>query len=87
MQANPGVVTTLENVMHGLESGDVVMFKEVQGMEALNGKQTAVKVLTPYKYSIMGTSGAEFGEHTSGGIATQVKVPKTIHFVSISDSF
>ena len=42
-QANPGVVSALENVMHGFETGDVVTFKEIQGMDALNGKQTAIK--------------------------------------------
>ena len=37
------MVTTLENIMHGLEDGDVVTFKEVQGMETINGKQATVK--------------------------------------------
>ena len=29
--------------MHGFESGDVVTFKEVQGMEELNDKQATVE--------------------------------------------
>jgi ubiquitin-activating enzyme E1-like protein 2 len=36
-KAKPGVVTTLENHLHGFESGDHVSFREVQGMTALNG--------------------------------------------------
>jgi hypothetical protein len=31
------MVTTLDEVRHGLEDGDYVTFTEVQGMEALNG--------------------------------------------------
>ena len=42
-QANPGVVTTLENQMHGLQTGDKVTFKEIVGMEALNGSEHTVK--------------------------------------------
>ena len=32
-QANPGVVSVLEEHRHGLETGDVVMITEVEGME------------------------------------------------------
>eukprot|EP00960_Hanusia_phi_P025110 738341-Hanusia_phi.AAC.4 len=34
---NPGVVTTLDEARHGLESGDYVTFTEIQGMAELNG--------------------------------------------------
>ena len=37
LQENPGMVTTLDEARHGLETGDYVTFTEVQGMEALNG--------------------------------------------------
>ena len=42
-QENPGVVTTLENRMHGLQTGDKVTFKEIVGMTALNGSEQTVK--------------------------------------------
>ena len=42
-QANPGVVTTLENRMHRLQTGDKVTFKEIVGMTALNGSEQTVK--------------------------------------------
>ena len=42
-QANPGVVTTLDNRMHGLQTGDKVTFKEIVGMTALNGSEQTVK--------------------------------------------
>ena len=42
-QANPGVLLTLDNQMHGLEDGDKIEFKEIVGMTALNGTTQAVK--------------------------------------------
>lgn len=43
LQANPGVVTTLDNRMHGLQTGDKVTFKEIVGMTVLNGSEQTVK--------------------------------------------
>ena len=43
LQANPGVVTTLDNRMHGLQTGDKVSFKEIVGMAVLNGSEHTVK--------------------------------------------
>jgi ubiquitin-activating enzyme E1-like protein 2 len=80
-----GVVTTLENKLHGFQSGDVVMFKELQGMTALNGLQFTVNVLSPYKFSICDTTSEIFGEYTGGGIAIQVKVPHKLHFHCLSE--
>lgn len=40
-------------------------------------------VLSPHKFSICDTSGAEFSNYTGGGIALQVKVPLTVTFVSL----
>jgi ubiquitin-activating enzyme E1-like protein 2 len=45
LQESAGVVTCLDNHLHGLESGDIVTFKEVKGMEQLNGLQCVVKGL------------------------------------------
>lgn len=42
-QANPGVVTCLENRVHALETGDVVTFREVKGMTEVNGRQFTIK--------------------------------------------
>ncbi len=33
----------MENMMHGLEDGDHVIFKEVNGMSMLNGKTHQIK--------------------------------------------
>ncbi|KAL8577432.1 hypothetical protein ACOMHN_048067 [Nucella lapillus] len=84
-KANPGVVTSLDNQLHGLETGDVVTFKEVKGMEQINSLQCEVKVLSPTTFSIGDTSGSGFGQYVSGGIMKQLKVPKTVHFKSLED--
>ncbi|XP_076443646.1 ubiquitin-like modifier-activating enzyme 6 [Babylonia areolata] len=84
-KADPGVVTCLDNRLHGLETGDLVTFKEIKGMEQLNSRQCEVKVLSPTTFSVCDTSGSEFGEYESGGIMTQVKVPKTVHFKSLEE--
>ena len=76
-----GVVTCLDEARHGMEDGDYVTFSEVQGMVELNGCQPRkIKVLGPYTFSIGETSN--FSTYVRGGIVTQVKMPKTLHFVS-----
>lgn len=37
LQGNPGVVTCMDNQPHGLETGQSVVFREVNGMVELNG--------------------------------------------------
>ena len=43
LQANPGILLTLDNQMHGLEDGDKIQFKEIVGMTALNGSTQTIK--------------------------------------------
>ncbi|XP_073242373.1 ubiquitin-like modifier-activating enzyme 6 [Porites lutea] len=77
-KANPGVVTTLENRMHGLQTGDKVTFKEIVGMTALNGSEQTVKVLSPYAFSICDTSGPEYKDYEYGGIGRQIKTSSSL---------
>ncbi|ELU01065.1 hypothetical protein CAPTEDRAFT_224089 [Capitella teleta] len=79
---NPGLVTCLENRMHGFETGDTVTFKEVKGMTALNGTQCNIRVVSPFAFTICDTS--EFSEYTDGGICSQVKIPQRMSFNSLS---
>ncbi|XP_071964323.1 ubiquitin-like modifier-activating enzyme 6 [Antedon mediterranea] len=81
---NPGVVTCLDNRMHKFDDGDYITFKEVNGMEKLNGEMHQIKVITPYAYSICDTSGNEYQPHTDGGIACQVKIPVKRKFESLA---
>ncbi|KAL5487808.1 UBA1 [Sanghuangporus weigelae] len=80
-----GIVTCLEETRHGLEDGDFVTFSEIKGMEELNGcEPVKVTVKGPYTFSIGDTS--KFGDYISGGIFTQVKMPKIINFKSLRES-
>lgn len=80
-----GVVTCLDETRHGFEDGDYVTFSEVEGMTQLNGcHPIKINVLGPYTFSIGDTSG--FPDYTRGGIATQVKMPKTVSFKPLRES-
>lgn len=55
-------------------------FTEVKGMAGLNGcEPRKISVKGPYTFTIGDTSS--LGNYTSGGIFTQVKMPKIIEFV------
>lgn len=80
-----GIVTCLDETRHGLEDGDFVTFSEVKGMETLNGcEPRKISVKGPYTFSIGDTRG--LGTYKSGGIFTQVKMPKVLHFKSLQES-
>ncbi|PZC85867.1 ubiquitin-like modifier-activating enzyme 1 [Helicoverpa armigera] len=80
------VVTCLDDTRHGLEDGDYVTFSEVQGMTELNGcEPRKIKVLGPYTFSIGDTTNCS--KYVRGGIVTQVKMPKKIHFKPLKESF
>ncbi|XP_017147936.2 ubiquitin-like modifier-activating enzyme 1 [Drosophila miranda] len=80
-----GVVTCLDETRHGFNDGDYVTFSEVQGMQQLNGCQPIkITVLGPYTFSIGDTSS--YGDYKSGGVATQVKMPKSISFKSLEQA-
>ncbi|XP_013411882.1 ubiquitin-like modifier-activating enzyme 1 [Lingula anatina] len=73
------VVTCLDESRHGYEDGDYVTFSEVQGMTELNDSEPRkITVLGPYTFSIGDTTG--MSDYTRGGIVTQAKMPKTVHF-------
>eukprot|EP00105_Crassostrea_gigas_P035763 XP_019919911.1 PREDICTED: ubiquitin-like modifier-activating enzyme 1 [Crassostrea gigas] len=77
-----GVVTCLYEAHHGYEDGDHITFTEIQGMTELNGcKPIKIKVLGPYTFSIGDTT--KFSNYEQGGVVSQVKTHKTIHFKSI----
>ena len=74
-------MTCLEETRHGLEDGDFVTFSEIKGMKELNGSEPMkVTVKGPYTFSIGDTSN--FSPYVSGGIFTQIKMPKIVNFVS-----
>ncbi|OCF60450.1 ubiquitin-activating enzyme E1 [Kwoniella mangroviensis CBS 10435] len=80
-----GIVTCLDETRHGLEDGDFVTFSEVKGMEGLNGcEPRKVTVKGPYTFAIGDTRG--LGQYKTGGIFTQVKMPKILQFKSLKES-
>lgn len=59
-------------------------FTEVQGMIELNGcEPRKITVKGPYTFSIGDTS--DLGDYKTGGIFTQVKMPKILDFVSYTN--
>ena len=82
-KSDNAVVTTLENRMHGLEDGDSVTFKEVEGMNGVNGKTYRIKVVSPYAFSIGDLTDDCYEPYTHGGMVTQVKLPKKMKFESL----
>ena len=77
-----GIVTCLEDTRHGLETGDHVVFEEVEGMVQLNGGQSRpIKVVGPYSFSIEDTT--HYSNYTGGGRFRQVKLDQTICFQSL----
>ncbi|EUC66339.1 ubiquitin activating enzyme (E1) subunit UBA3 [Rhizoctonia solani AG-3 Rhs1AP] len=81
-----GIVTCLDETRHGLEDGNFVTFSEVKGLEELNGcEPLKVTVKGPYTFSIGDTTNLK-GDYVSGGIFTQVKMPKIIEFKSLRES-
>ncbi|EJU06450.1 ubiquitin activating enzyme [Dacryopinax primogenitus] len=79
------VVTCLDETRHGLEDGDFVTFSEVKGMTELNGcEPRKVSVKGPYTFTIGDTTGLQ--DYISGGIFTQVKMPKIIDFKPLRES-
>ena len=54
---SPGVVSCLEHELHGLEDGDFVTFREVEGMVELNSGEYKVSVVSPKEFSICDTIG------------------------------
>ncbi|CAK9294668.1 unnamed protein product [Gordionus sp. m RMFG-2023] len=81
-----GVVTCLDENRHGFEDNDHITFSEVRGMVELNGcPPRPIKVLGPYTFSIGDTS--KFADYSGGGIASQVKIPKILHFLPYTQAF
>ncbi|OWZ23711.1 hypothetical protein PHMEG_0001347 [Phytophthora megakarya] len=77
----PPVVTVNDDARHGLETGDVVSFREVTGFSFLNdSKPRKVTVTGPFTFTLDVLDDAdkkifEQGQPSSGGYVTQIKQP------------
>ena len=97
-----GVVTTVEDSLHGLQDGDYVIFVEIQGMTELNDQVprkvtvistnicSAIRFLSTHSVidpmSFSIGDTSQFGSYVRNGIFTQVKMPKTFAFKSLRES-
>lgn len=80
-QDSPGVVMCMDNLPHGLQTGQSVVFREVNGMVELNGTAREVSVLSPHSFAIGDTS--QLQPYAHGGFFVLVKTPKTFTFETI----
>ncbi|XP_030643913.1 ubiquitin-like modifier-activating enzyme 6 isoform X2 [Chanos chanos] len=80
-QENPGVVTSMDSRAHGLQTGQSVLFREVNGMSELNNTVRQITVLSPYSFAIGDTSSLQ--PYTHGGMFRMVKIPKIYNFESM----
>ncbi|XP_067106739.1 ubiquitin-like modifier-activating enzyme 6 [Osmerus mordax] len=77
-QDNPGVVTCMDSRTHGLQTGQSVLFREVNGMEELNSRSRQVTVLSPHSFAVGDTSHMQ--QYTHGGFFLLEKTPRTYRF-------
>jgi ubiquitin-activating enzyme E1 len=85
------VVYTHDSKRHGMDDGDAVAFREVEGLPALNdGKPRRIMNAKAHSFElVMDAEDAAavkgWGEHTAGGMVEQVKVPEVVAYASLSD--
>ncbi|KAF9596666.1 hypothetical protein IFM89_012865 [Coptis chinensis] len=83
---NPALVSCVDDDRIEFQDGDLVVFSEVLGMTELNdGKPRKIKSTRPYSF-ILDEDTTNYGAYERGGIVTQVKQPKTLHFKPLKEA-
>ena len=82
-QGENAVVELLENSFHNFSIDDYVTFKELEGMEELNGQTYQIKGLIGKNSLVLDVDSSYFNPYGRGGIIEQVKVPKKKVFNSL----
>ncbi|RHY80018.1 hypothetical protein DYB26_003579 [Aphanomyces astaci] len=78
------LVTVTDDSRHQLETGDFVTFREIQGVDGLNGvAPLPITVTGPYTFTIDHPSIAV---NSMGGYVTQVKQPVVLQFKPLKES-
>ncbi|KAK8921758.1 Ubiquitin-activating enzyme E1 1 [Platanthera zijinensis] len=76
----PASVYCIDDERLEFQDGDLVVFSEVDGMNELNdGKPRKIKNARPYSFTLEADT-TNFSGYVKGGIVTQVKLPKVLHF-------
>ncbi|XP_042515035.1 ubiquitin-activating enzyme E1 2-like isoform X2 [Macadamia integrifolia] len=83
---NPALVSCVDDERLEFQDGDLVVFSEVEGMSELNdGKPRKVKNARPYSFTLVDDT-TNYGAYAKGGIVTQVKQPKLLHFKTLREA-
>ncbi|KAL4175595.1 hypothetical protein KRP22_000559 [Phytophthora ramorum] len=88
----PPLVTVNDDARHGLETGDIVSFREVSGFPFLNdSKPRKVTVTGPFTFTLDTVDDADKerfdqGQPSSGGYVTQVKQPLVTSFKNLESA-
>jgi ubiquitin-activating enzyme E1 len=84
-QSNPALVNCVEDERLQFQDGELVMFKEVEGMSELNdGKPRRVKNVKAYSFELEEDT-TNFSKYISSGLVSKVKEPKTLNFKPLSE--
>ena len=83
--SGPALVTCVEEERLEFQDGELVQFREVEGMSELNdGKPRRVKNVKAYSFELEEDT-TNLKKYISGGLVTKVKEPKTLSFRPLAD--
>lgn len=83
---NPAIVSCVEDERLEFQDGDLVVFTEVKGMTELNdGKPRRIKNVRSYGF-VLEEDTTNFGAYEKGGIVTEVKQSKMLHFKPLKEA-
>ena len=79
------MIETLDFRRHGLQTGDSVLLREIQGMEKLNECTFEITYRSPSSFTVNGldTTQDSYPQYTHGGLVKRVKQSVTIEFHSL----
>ena len=84
-QSSPALVNCVEDERLEFQDGELVMFKEVEGMSELNdGKPRRVKNVKAYSFELEEDT-SNFKKYISSGLVSKVKEPKTLNFKPLGE--
>lgn len=83
---NRALVSCVDDERLEFQDGDLVVFSEVQGMtELTDGKPRKIINARPYSFTLEEDT-TNYGPYQKGGIVTQVKQPKVLHFKPLREA-
>ncbi len=82
-QDKEGMVIMVNNMPHKLQSGDTVLFSNIEGMVELNNTQHKVRVVDSHRFTICDTTG--YTPYFNKGEIVQIKEPQTFRYKRMVD--